>query len=184
MFQVVSLGDGFVPGSGWGGGGGLCIPLFAPRRRWPGMPIHFSIYIDVFIYVYTLMGFYLSIYIILLLMYIFIFQVVSVGHGYVPGSRCTCSCRTNTPVVGRGVGLRFPISIARRGWSAASGLRGNTSKRFEDFRLKAKARIWPWLSYVGHIRSAAVCWCTPVRICVCTRRKQYTNTVAAAGRVW
>ena len=30
----------------------------------------------------------------------------------------------------------------------ASGRRGNTFDRFKDFYLKAKARIWPWLSYV------------------------------------
>jgi len=27
---------------------------------------------------------------------------------------------------------------------------------FQDFDLKAQARIWPWLSYMLHIRSTAV----------------------------
>ena len=33
--------------------------------------------------------------------------------------------------------------------------RSNRLKGFEDFYLNAKARIWPWLSYVCHVRSTA-----------------------------
>ena len=33
--------------------------------------------------------------------------------------------------------------------------RGITLKRFKDVCLKAKARIWPWLSYTCRIRSTA-----------------------------
>jgi hypothetical protein len=28
-------------------------------------------------------------------------------------------------------------------------------QRFEDFDMKAKARIWPWQSFVYHVRSTA-----------------------------
>ena len=33
--------------------------------------------------------------------------------------------------------------------------RGNTVIRLEHFYLKAKARIWPWLSYMCFVRSKA-----------------------------
>jgi len=36
---------------------------------------------------------------------------------------------------------------------SVSGRRGNNLKRFEDFHLKAKARIWTSVSHVCHIRS-------------------------------
>ena len=35
-------------------------------------------------------------------------------------------------------------------------VRGNNLKGLKDFCLKAKARIWPCLSYVCHIRARAV----------------------------
>ena len=35
----------------------------------------------------------------------------------------------------------------------ASERRGNSLKQVEDFDLKVKARIWPWLSYMSDIRS-------------------------------
>jgi hypothetical protein len=38
---------------------------------------------------------------------------------------------------------------------AASEQRENTLKGFKDFNLKAKAGIWPWLSYMCHIRYSA-----------------------------
>jgi len=38
---------------------------------------------------------------------------------------------------------------------SASDQRRNKSKGLKDFNLKAKARIWPYLSYVSHIRSIA-----------------------------
>ena len=37
----------------------------------------------------------------------------------------------------------------------ASEPRGNSLKRFEELCLIAKARVWPWLSYMRHIRSTA-----------------------------
>jgi hypothetical protein len=40
-------------------------------------------------------------------------------------------------------------------------------KGFRDFHLKAKARIWPWLSYMFHIRSTAD---PPRRACIMTER--------------
>ena len=38
---------------------------------------------------------------------------------------------------------------------AATERRGNNLRGFEDIYLEAKARIWPRLSYMYHIRSAA-----------------------------
>ena len=38
---------------------------------------------------------------------------------------------------------------------SASARKGNNLKGFEDFRLKVKARIWPWLSYMCRICSTA-----------------------------
>ena len=38
-------------------------------------------------------------------------------------------------------------------WSTASERRGENLKRFEDFYVKAKASIWPWLSYMCRVRS-------------------------------
>jgi len=40
--------------------------------------------------------------------------------------------------------------------TSPSERRGNNVKRFKDFDLKMKARIWPRLCYVCHIRSTAV----------------------------
>ena len=39
---------------------------------------------------------------------------------------------------------------------SASKPRGNTVQGFKDFFLKAKARIWAWLSYMCHICSTAI----------------------------
>ena len=39
---------------------------------------------------------------------------------------------------------------------SATERRGKNLKSFEEFRLKAKAKIWRWLSYVGNICSTAV----------------------------
>ena len=39
--------------------------------------------------------------------------------------------------------------------TALSERKGNSFKDFDDFYLKAKARIWPELAYVFHVRSAA-----------------------------
>ena len=45
--------------------------------------------------------------------------------------------------------LEIGVSIAGAGWT------GNNLKGLNDFHLKAKARIWPRLSYMCHIRSTA-----------------------------
>jgi len=47
----------------------------------------------------------------------------------------------------RGAGPLRPLE------AAASKRRANDINRFKDFHLTAKARIWPWLSYMCHIRS-------------------------------
>jgi hypothetical protein len=39
--------------------------------------------------------------------------------------------------------------------STASERRGNNFKGFKDFNLRAKARFWPWLSYLCRFCSAA-----------------------------
>ena len=39
---------------------------------------------------------------------------------------------------------------------SATERRGKNLKSFEEFRLKAKAKIWRWLSYKGNICSTAV----------------------------
>ena len=41
---------------------------------------------------------------------------------------------------------------------SASERRGNTLKGCKGFALKAKARTWPCMSYVGHVRSTADTW--------------------------
>jgi len=41
--------------------------------------------------------------------------------------------------------------------STAAERKGNQLKGLKDFYLNAKARIWPWLSYMCHIRSTAAC---------------------------
>ena len=49
----------------------------------------------------------------------------------------------------------------------ASGRRGNTSKLFKDYGLKAKAIIWPWSSFMCHVRSTAA---GPARCAAVPRR--------------
>ena len=39
----------------------------------------------------------------------------------------------------------------------APDLRGNTLKGFVSFNVKAKARIWPALPHMCHVRSTAAC---------------------------
>ena len=64
----------------------------------------------------------------------------------------------------KGGGMSFAIA-SRRVWGgsehwhnppAASDRRGNSSEGFNDFYLKATARMRRWLSYMCHIRSTAV----------------------------
>ena len=42
---------------------------------------------------------------------------------------------------------------------SASEQIGSNLTELKDFCLKAKAIIWPWLSYMCHIHSPAVIWC-------------------------
>ena len=46
----------------------------------------------------------------------------------------------------------------KRGWGSDCERRGNTLEGYNDFSLKSKARIWPCLSYMCHIRSIAGGW--------------------------
>ena len=58
-----------------------------------------------------------------------------------------------------GFGFRvsgFEFSVSGFGyWVSCSERRGNSLKAFTDYSQRVKARIWPWLRFVCHIRSTA-----------------------------
>ena len=73
----------------------------------------------------------------------------SAADSRVPGS----------PEEGRGIGF---VQTQWQPRGTAFERSGNTLKRYKRFYLEAKARMWPWLSYLCHIRSKAADSASPL----------------------
>ena len=55
----------------------------------------------------------------------------------------------------RGTSVRVKLILAISAMAAVER-RGDNLNDFNDFNLRATARIWPWLSYLFQVRSTAV----------------------------